>query len=464
MRNGIRAATAVAALLASSSAFAQTGWIVSEASGQVVIRDATGDHAAVRGMTVPAGAAVLTAAKSHAVIVRGEDFVTLAPASRVRLPDATQSAGLFQMISEWGNAIFKIKHQPKPHFAVQTPYLAAVVKGTTFSITVSDAGSAVQVIDGAVEVATVDGGAHDLIRPGVVAMVAATDRFRLSINDGSSRAIDSPRRDGDDRAKAGPAPSSAATGGSPTAQSPASNGDESPAETVNEASATNATSTGKDDSIAWHDVADAIITEPIEAQPVDLGSVTDGMVTGQSGVAVALASLSPTSRENQALVQGSKTTDSSGSHEGRNDTVTETPSPAPGSAGTSADTGANAPGDNGTGNTGSTGNGNGTADAGNSNGNGNAGAGTGSTATGNDSAASGNSNAGSNNAGGNGNGNAGSSNNAGGNGNGNAVGNGHSSSVSTSESVDVGGKNGPSAPTILKDIAGKVSGVGSGAR
>jgi ferric-dicitrate binding protein FerR (iron transport regulator) len=39
------------------------------------------------------------------------------------------------------------------------------VKGTTFSVTVSPTGASVQVIEGAVEVATNDGGARQLVEP-----------------------------------------------------------------------------------------------------------------------------------------------------------------------------------------------------------------------------------------------------------------------------------------------------------
>ena len=51
-----------------------------------------------------------------------------------------------------------------------------------------------QVVEGAVEVSTDDGGARDLIRPGSVAMVAAGDRYRLSVQGTDAHTIDSPVR------------------------------------------------------------------------------------------------------------------------------------------------------------------------------------------------------------------------------------------------------------------------------
>lgn len=249
----------LAALLSSTSAFAQTGeWRVSEASGRVVMRDAAGDHPVARGGLVPAGATLLTGPGARAVVVRGEDFVTVAANSRLRVPAAAQATGLFQMVQEWGQAVFRIKHLPKPHFAVQTPYLAAVVKGTTFSVTVTGEGASLQVTDGAVEVATTDGGAHELVRPGAVATVTAVDRFRLTMQGQVSRVIDSPARGTGE-----PAPQPAAE----------------PAPAL--------TAAGEDDTIAWSEVETAVVTAPITAKPVDIGTLTGGMVTGRTGVEVA---------------------------------------------------------------------------------------------------------------------------------------------------------------------------------
>src|SRR3546814_7909473 len=81
-----------------------------------------------------------------------------------------------------------------PHFGVQTPYLAAVVKGTTFSVTVDGTGASVQVVEGAVEVSTLDGGARDLILPGAIATVGATDHSVLKVQGETTKSIKSPDR------------------------------------------------------------------------------------------------------------------------------------------------------------------------------------------------------------------------------------------------------------------------------
>jgi hypothetical protein len=151
--------------------------------------------AARRGEAVNAGAVIETGPGARAVIVRDMDFVTIAPNSRIRVPvPQAAEAGLIDIIEEWGNAIFQIEKQPNPHFRVGTPYLAAVVKGTTFSITVSEQGASLQVTEGIVDTSTPDGGAHDLITAGIVASVSAADPHRLVVQGQQSRIIDSPGR------------------------------------------------------------------------------------------------------------------------------------------------------------------------------------------------------------------------------------------------------------------------------
>ena len=126
------------ALLMSSShaAMAQsTGWTVSEAAGTVIVRDGSGDRPVRRGTVIAEGATLSTGPGARAVVVRGKDFMTVNANSRVRIPVPADKRGMFDVLQEWGNALFQIEKKPNPHFGVRTPYLAAVVKGTTFSVT-----------------------------------------------------------------------------------------------------------------------------------------------------------------------------------------------------------------------------------------------------------------------------------------------------------------------------------------
>ncbi len=177
-------------LVMSSGAYAQTpGWKVSEVSGDVRLVENGRTRAAVRGALLSSGSTIATGANAKAVIVRGEEFVVISPRSQLRVPAAEAPNKIMQMIEDFGTAVFKIRKKSTPHFGVQTPYLAAVVKGTTFTVTVGPKGGSVQVTEGAVEVSTLDGGAKDLVRPGGIAQVGASDLYRLTVQGESNKVI-----------------------------------------------------------------------------------------------------------------------------------------------------------------------------------------------------------------------------------------------------------------------------------
>jgi ferric-dicitrate binding protein FerR (iron transport regulator) len=70
---------------------------------------------------------------------------------------------------QWlGEAFFEVGHRSTPHFEVDTPYLAAIVKGTAFTVEVTHDDSAVAVSEGVVAVVT-RGGASTDVRAGMVA-------------------------------------------------------------------------------------------------------------------------------------------------------------------------------------------------------------------------------------------------------------------------------------------------------
>jgi hypothetical protein len=165
-------------------------WRISEVSGQVRIVESGRARLATRGALLASGATIATAPNGRAVLVRGREYVVVSPRSQLRIPEQAQSrGGIVQMLTDWGTALFRIERRETPHFGVQTPYLAAVVKGTTFTVTVGQSGASVQVTEGAVEVSTVDGGAAELVRPGMIASVGASDLYQLNIDGDTSRHI-----------------------------------------------------------------------------------------------------------------------------------------------------------------------------------------------------------------------------------------------------------------------------------
>ena len=163
-----------ALLMSSAPAIASAAdWKVTEVNGQVRIINQQSTRTAVAGAAVRPGEVVSTARSSRAVLVRGGDYMMVAPESRVRIAEPQTDGPLVQVVQDLGSALFKVEKKSAPHFAVRTPFLAAVVKGTTFSVNVSNEGASVQVVEGAVEVATLDGLSSRLITPGIIGMAPA---------------------------------------------------------------------------------------------------------------------------------------------------------------------------------------------------------------------------------------------------------------------------------------------------
>ena len=250
----------------STTAMAQgPGWTISESSGPVRVAHAGITKVATRGSAIAPGDVVTTGAGGRAVLVRGPEYMMVAPASQLRLPSEEQATGFTRVIEDFGNVVFMIKKKLTPHFEVKTPYLAAVVKGTTFTVGVTPAGASVQVLEGAVDVATGDGGAHELLRPGAFALVGANNIYRMQVQaDGITRTLDSPAM-----------PQSGDTAG-PVVTAPAGTGSDTAPASV----------TGAQGAPPIADLTPAIETAVYEV-PVSLAATTGGLVNGSIGGANA---------------------------------------------------------------------------------------------------------------------------------------------------------------------------------
>lgn len=174
-------------LLWSHVALAAPLWKVSEVAGLVRVQGPAGAKPATRGAVLAPGEAVMTGRDGRAVLTRGEEYVIVSPSSRLRLPAAAEETnGIIQILQDVGEAIYKIQKKATPHFGVRTPYLAAVVKGTTFKVVADARGASVQVIEGRVEVATNDGRERQMVMPGLLAAVSAAKPAEMTMGDASA--------------------------------------------------------------------------------------------------------------------------------------------------------------------------------------------------------------------------------------------------------------------------------------
>lgn len=379
-------------LACATAVAAQDGaWKVSESKGAVTIIDSASERTATLGMIVPPGAAVQTGTKSSAVLVRGKEFVTLRQNSRVRIAPADRQRSIVQILQDYGSAMFNIGKQADPHFGVETPYLAAVVKGTTFIISVTDVAATLQVTEGAVEASTRDGGARELIRPGNIAMIAAGDNLRMVVEGETRRVIDSPAR---------PAPPV-----SPEPPVGAENGQSGAAEPSAPETDTRAGYQSRGNSqagAAAAEVADAsyrtgTITAVIASAPADLRGYSGGFVAGEVAVAASLVAAESSARNTRspAAVGNAGNGGSDVCYRGDCGLAPRGDTALPGYANTPSGSAEGAPGNSGNapGNSGNAPSNSGNAPSGNSNapgGSGNAPSGSGNAPSGNANAPSGN--------------------------------------------------------------------------
>ncbi|MHA1547042.1 MAG: FecR domain-containing protein, partial [Alphaproteobacteria bacterium] len=113
-----------------------------------------------------AGGRIVTGANSRVMLTRNKETMLIGPGSVVSLPRSTGSGSKTTVLQQAGTVLLDVEKRNVKHFAVETPYLAAVVKGTRFSVTVTSKGAKVTVYRGLVEVAEFGRGEVALVRPG----------------------------------------------------------------------------------------------------------------------------------------------------------------------------------------------------------------------------------------------------------------------------------------------------------
>lgn len=167
--------------IASPLAEDQTAWVVAESSGRVIVSSGIVDRVSLRqGDQIAPGSRIRTLENGRAILTRGEDVIIMSPNSEVAVPTSQPAFGT-RLLQNIGRAIYKVTRRPSPHFEVDTPYLAATVKGTTFEVTSSPSESAVHVVDGRVQVSDLRGGRSAVVGAGETARVDATRGLSLQV-------------------------------------------------------------------------------------------------------------------------------------------------------------------------------------------------------------------------------------------------------------------------------------------
>ncbi|MCU0894219.1 MAG: FecR family protein [Rhodospirillales bacterium] len=158
------------------------GWRATTVQGEATVnRGEARPQALVQGRVLEPGEGLATGGEGTVVLTRGTTTITVGPNGRMQIPVGSDQGVRTRIVQAMGSLLFKVENRASQHFEVETPYLAAVVKGTTFSVSVDGETSAVHVVEGAVEVKALATGQVGLIKPGFTAVVSQRQGMGLKI-------------------------------------------------------------------------------------------------------------------------------------------------------------------------------------------------------------------------------------------------------------------------------------------
>lgn len=183
---GAAIGTAMAVLLGAAHAADDAPWSVAKTSGEVWVSSEGIQQAALRTDTreaqLKAGDTIRTGRNGRVLLRRGEESMLIAPNSVVGIP-ATKADGLATtVVQQAGSILLEVEKRNVKHFEVETPNLAAVVKGTQFRVSVNAQGSSVNVLRGQVEVSDFRTGQIAQVTPGQSATSFARGNGGLSLS------------------------------------------------------------------------------------------------------------------------------------------------------------------------------------------------------------------------------------------------------------------------------------------
>lgn len=159
-------------------------WRVGKASGQVwTVTSGAQNAALTQDIELKPGDSIRTGPTGRVLLTRGEETILISPNSAVSVPTDQKQDGLSTTIIEQaGSILVHAEKRNVKHFQVETPYLAAVVKGTHFRVDVTKTGSQVAVLEGRVEVSDFKTGQIALVLPGQAAHVQSFGNRGLTLS------------------------------------------------------------------------------------------------------------------------------------------------------------------------------------------------------------------------------------------------------------------------------------------
>lgn len=158
-------------------------WSVSKSSGEVWLAINGAQQVSLNQQeTLKPGDTIRTGRNGRVLLVRGEETILISPNSVVGVPAEKKEGLSTTIIQQAGSILLEVEKRNVKHFEVETPYLAAVVKGTHFSVTVGAGSTKVGVLRGQVEVSDFKTGQIAQVMPGQVATAFEHGKPGLSLS------------------------------------------------------------------------------------------------------------------------------------------------------------------------------------------------------------------------------------------------------------------------------------------
>jgi hypothetical protein len=164
-------AAAVLAWLALATMATADDWIVDRLRGQAMVQVDGQWRDLARGDIVDDSSPIKSLDGSRVTFVRGVERIELSGATEIRIFDRVGEK-MTTVMQAYGEVTIEAERRNVQHFSVQTPYLAAIVKGTRFTVVSDDRQSNVEVSRGLVQVQDYVHEVATDIAPGQTAVVA----------------------------------------------------------------------------------------------------------------------------------------------------------------------------------------------------------------------------------------------------------------------------------------------------
>src|SRR3569833_701231 len=175
MHDSWKLGLAAAILMGTPSATFADDWTASKLFGNVLQLVDGQWQPVARGDLVPDGRVIRTVGFGRATFTRGNATVDVGATTQVQIFDEKRQKPFTTVKQYFGTVSVEAQVEEVQHFAVQTPYLAAVVKGTRFTVNSGQTGASVAVQRGHVAVKDKHDHTHVLLEVGQSAKVDVVD-------------------------------------------------------------------------------------------------------------------------------------------------------------------------------------------------------------------------------------------------------------------------------------------------